>query len=351
MLLTLIGLQANLLAFEESRSSSCAYQVEGRASVEINNQYGQVQVHSWDKDSVKVEVVISASSGKQDDLQKLLDMVSINCSGNLGNVVASTEWSEGIGLLKKGSMDLKNILNTDKKLTVDYKVYLPQTSRLTINNRFGDVYLPDFDGAVRIALFHGDLRARRLNNARDISVKYGKVLLKSVGEATLSVEYGSLLLDKATRLTLNSKSSTLEILEVDLLNINSRNDELRVDKISTLRGECTFSHLRIKNIQQLVDLNTSYGDVTLRQVQPGFESIRMHGSNTDYDFEFAAGAAYRIDIELDKSKGFSYPQAASIKTETTDKDHKFYTGFIGNAEAKSQVFIRSRGSYITFYQL
>jgi hypothetical protein len=338
--------------FEESKKESYTYAIIGQAAVELNNQYGEVQVVEWDKDSVKLEATITARSSRMEDIQKLMDMIEVVARGTESNVVISTDWATGAGLLRRSSMDIKNFFNAEKRLTVDYVVYMPSRCRLNISNRFGDVYLPNYAGPLRVELAHGDLRAREIKDARRIAVKYGKVLIKKVEKGFVKLEYGSLILDMAGSITLESKSSTVEIIQAERLAIKSRNDEFRIDKVESLRGDATYTYLRAKNIASVVDITTTYGDVSLKEIHPGFNLVRINGTNTDYDLEFAQETSYRFEVDFIGSKTFSYPQKASITSEEViDNNNTVYKGYINQKESTSFIEIQLKNGYLTFSHL
>lgn len=337
---------------EESKVKNVAYAISNQAYVELNNQYGEIQVETWEKDSFKLEATIIAATDKgREDLEKLLNMVEVISRGTETSVVVSTEWTSGNTIWKRGKMDLKNLLSSDKKLTINYKVYLPSTCRLTIENRFGDIYLPDYLGPLRVTLSHGDLRAREIADARSIYVKYGKVLIKQVGSGLLKVDFGSLIIDKANNLSLKTKSSTVEIAQVKRLSVTSKNDELRVDQVESLRGESSFSHIRLKGISRLIDLNTNYGDVTIKGVENGFESIRLIGSNTDYEIDFSNDAQYQFNILISGNKGISLSHKEDITSNDEVNDGILYKGQHGEDGVNSMVEIKSKGGYVNLYHL
>jgi len=336
--------------FEEQKKVNCAYKVASMPSIEVDNKYGEVQIVAWEKDSVKLEATIIATSDKLQDIQKLMGKVNVVCRGTESAVIFSTEWTDGVSFLNKGSMDLKNLLNSDKKLIVNYKVYLPTNSRLSINNHFGDVYLPDYTGPLRIDLAHGDLRARDIKDARSISVRYGKVLIKNLEQGLLKMEYSSLILDRANILTLESKSSTIEILEVNRLAIKSRSDELRIDQINSLRGQSTYSNILIKELKELVNVSTSYGDLSIRGVANEFRSIQLKGSSTDYDLEFTEEAKFQLSVETIKEKGISHSPLIKLTTDgSVINDVKKYNGYLGAEEAENKVVVVQKSGYLNLY--
>lgn len=337
---------------EKTKVKRVAYAISNQTYVELSNQYGDVQIITWEKDSIRLEATITASSDKgSEDLEKLMNMVEVISRGTETSVVVSTEWTSGNTLWKRGKMDLKNLISSDKRLEVNYKVYLPSKCRLTIENRFGDVYLPDYSGPLRISMSHGDLRARDIADARSIYVKYGKALIKQVESGLLKIDFGSMILDKANNLSLQTKSSTIEILHVKQLSIKSKNDELRIDKVESLRGESSFSHIRVKDISKLIDLNTTYGDVTVREVKKDFELIRMIGSSTDYEIDFSKDAQYQFNILVSGNKGINLSHKEDITSNDAISDGVLYKGHHGEEGVKSMVDIETKNGYVTLSHL
>lgn len=339
---------ATVFAATDEKTEVIEYAISKDASVELKNQYGDVEILGWEKDSIRIEATISVSSSNFMDLNKLMDMVEISSRGSMDDVFIATVWAAGNNVFKQRAMDLKKLFKTDKKLTVDYKIYMPTTCRLTISNRFGNIYLPNYSGALRVDLTHGDVRARILDDIRHLAVKYGKASIKEVKNALLKIEFGSLILDKADNLTLRSKSSSIEIIEVNNLAITSRNDDLRIDQVNSLRGESNFSHIRAKQVLEKVNLITHYGDVTLKEINKSITSIQMNGTNTDYDLEFNEDAVYRYNVLMIGKRSLDFNISGGIKLLTQDMidDENRFKGYQGDEKATVEVDITSKGGYV-----
>lgn len=345
--LFVFGLSAK--AIEETKTVKCGYQIDSSASVELNNQYGEIEIVDWDKDSVKVEATIEVRSDDVFAARELFELVEVTCRGNRTNVVVNTEWTEASNIWKRGAIDFKKRYGSDKNLVINYKVYMPTSCRLTINNRFGDVYLPNYEGALRIEIAHGDLRAREVKDARKIEVKYGKILIKNLEQGLIYLSYGNLIVDKADRVTLESKSSNVEFFEIEKLSIDSRNDDIRLEQVNTVRGQLTYSQMRVKEIVRQLDLNTNYGDVIIKSIKNDFYSIRLNGSSTDYDLEFEENSTFQFSVESSGNKSVSFMKEAEFTEEEKDGNTNFIKGFLRNKEAKSLVDIVSKNGYISFY--
>jgi hypothetical protein len=343
----LIVLDAN--AYEEIKKIKYAFQIDQAASIELDNQYGDIEVVDWEKDSIKIEASITVKSENINEINEMFGLVEVNCHGNRTNVVVSTEWTEASNIWKRSAHDLKKLYGSEKNLVISFKVYMPKSCRLSVTNRFGDVYLPEINGPLRVSVSHGDLRARSVKDARKIEVKYGKVLIKNIEEGWIDLSYGTLIVDKANRVTIESKSSSIEFYEIEKLTIESRNDDIRLESINTLRGNIIYSELRAKKIIRLVDLNTSFGDVTLRQIMDGFYSIRLNGNNTDYVMEFEENSAFQFSVESTGSKNVSFMNEAVFDSEEQDGNTKFFKGYLKQKDASPIINVVSKSGYISLF--
>lgn len=345
----LISIQLSAAVFEDSKQIKYAFQIDKTASVELNNQYGEIEVNAWEKDSILVIATIKVSSDNLAQANELFELVEVNCRGNRTNVVVNSEWTEVSNVWKRGAMDLKKRYGSEKNLVINYKVYMPVTCRLAIKNRFGDVFLPNYLGSLRVEIAHGDLRARNIKDARKIDVKYGKILIKDLDQGLIYLSYGDLIVDNAQKVSLESKSSNIEFFKVKELNLESKNDDIRSDEVYQIRGNLTYSQLRIKKLDYIADLNTSYGDVNIKQIYSKFYSIRLNGNNTDIDLEFTHLAPFQFSIETSGNKSINFMKEATIINESKDGNVTYIEGYVKDKEASPLVNIVSKNGYISFY--
>jgi hypothetical protein len=75
----------------KSKSYSKSYNVDANDKLQIENRYGKVEVNTWAKNEVKVDVEIKTYANEDDDAQKLLDMVKINDSKDGNGVNFKTQ--------------------------------------------------------------------------------------------------------------------------------------------------------------------------------------------------------------------------------------------------------------------
>lgn len=76
--------------YEKSKSIKKEYTVNSNALLKINNRYGNVDVTSWDKNEVVIEVKITVSGNDEDKVIKRLSMIDVAFEASRNEVSAKT---------------------------------------------------------------------------------------------------------------------------------------------------------------------------------------------------------------------------------------------------------------------
>ncbi|MEL6562006.1 MAG: hypothetical protein AAFQ94_27715, partial [Bacteroidota bacterium] len=176
-----------------------SYAMTSKSEVDIINKYGKVVVSAWDKDSVKIVVDIIAFGKNDDAVDKLMSKVNIDFMRSGDYLSVETKMNRKGGsfgaVLSNIEGYSKSLLNKNK-VTIDYTVYLPVTSSLNLENKFGDVFIGNFDGNIDLDLSHGDLKARSLKGDSKILLSFGKGRIKYMKEGFLKLKGGEIEIDE-----------------------------------------------------------------------------------------------------------------------------------------------------------
>ena len=178
--------------YEKSKTYSKTYPVDGNDRIKLSNQYGKIQVNTWDRHEVKVDVLIKAQAEDEGAAQKLLDGVHISDGKDGGEVNFRTE-IDRIG----GGFRFWDFGNNKKhKVEIDYTVYMPAKTDLNVEDSYGGIELPDLSGKVKISTSYGSVSAQNLSNPNnEIEGSYGSLRAGSIGGAKLDFSYGSVDID------------------------------------------------------------------------------------------------------------------------------------------------------------
>lgn len=303
---------------EKSKTFSKSYPLDANDAIEISNYYGKINVNTWNKKEVKVDVDIKAYADEDADAQKLLDGTTIN-SGKDGNVVSfKTDINQGRnswwGTITNGKTTQTH------KVVINYTVYMPVNSALSISNKYGSVNLPDLDGKLNIKNSYGGLVAKTLTNTDNvIVVNYGDANISSMSGSQVNVAYGSLALDECNNLNATVKYSPIKIGKLNTSGV-----------IDVKYGGGLVINDLGKGLKTL-EINSSYTPVKLGSIS---------ATNADFDVTTHYGE-------------FSYDNTTSITSKTPDNERgysstKNYKGHVGKGSSDKVITIKSSYGSVKF---
>ncbi len=337
-----------------TKSVDRSFQVASNSHFELVNKYGQVIINTWDKDSIQMNVTITAYGKDYNDAEKLLERVDIDFRQTGQYLTAETLLDRRSGFFKElwnNISDYSKTLLSKTKLEIDYQVYMPATVNLEIENKFGDVYLSEIESKCDINIMHGNLRANRIHKNSSIEVAYGDVKIKELasGRLTLKTVEGDIL--ELGEVQLKSSSSSVYIKKADKIEVDSRSDKnLRFDEINRLTGKGLFSKFEIANLVKSMDMDMNYGEINAAGIPFSFSRIDMDAKNTDIMLKFDPGTYLEVDIQA-KEEELSLPgDGTTVSREYTDDKERFVhvRGTIGDKNNyPGYVYINSSGGEVT----
>jgi hypothetical protein len=337
----MLGTLAHAQDHKDTRSVSRSFPASVETTVEIQNKYGKIQLATWDKDSVLVEVDIFLTESSSKKLRKLKDDIHINFTGTKSYIIASTIIESESGRL---ASELKSITNTiagtNKRIEINYMVHLPAHMDVVLNNKFGDIYMDDLDGQVDIELSNGVLNANRLQGNASIALSFANGMIKSLGSANVKLSYSDLVLNEVSQLDLISKSSKLNVDSVNVLKIDSRRDKLYFKHVEFFYGKSNFTEVWVYDFLRESDLYMKYGELTMEHVMPGFSKIYVESEYTDLTLHFDRANTLGFDILHHEKALFRLPGSEVVSEETpSGKDYYKTVGTMGTGPPRGQLTI------------
>ena len=246
--------------------------------------------------------------------------------------------------------DYSASLLSKHKLQINYELVVPESvSSVTVDNRFGDVHLGDIKGRAKLTIAHGDLKVDRLADYSRINLNYGKIRAKEVGEANFTLKGAELEVDFAGKLNIVSSSSTLMIENALVLDLESTNDKIFFEHVRDLSGAANFTEMTVSNLSEVVRLNQSYGEMTIKSIPESFRSVRLQGKSTDYVLNFSNRSSFdsRIYARSDKLKIADFP--GEREKRYMDDKSKFVqiTGSFGYKNTEQRLNLDAQNGDVT----
>ena len=325
----------------DKRSVRRSFPASLETTLELENKYGKIQLVTWDKDSVSVEVEMFLSESSASKLRKLKEDIKIDFTGTNNYIIAKTVIESESGRLASELKSISNtIKGTNKRMEINYLVHVPRQMDVVLNNKFGDIYMDDLEGQVDITLSNGVLKANRLEGNSSISLSFANGMIKSLGSSTMSLSYSDIVLSKVNQLDLSSKSSKLNVDSVNVLKIDSRRDKLYFKKVEYFYGKSNFTQVWIYDFLRECDVYMKYGELTIEHVIPAFSKIYVESEYTDVSLYFDRKASAVLDIFHHKKSVLRLPGEGVVAEESFDgKDHYTTVGTMGTGKPAGKVNI------------
>jgi len=339
-------------SYSEKRSIIRSFQINDRASLEIVNKYGDIIFETWEKDSVRLEVSILVEAKKEDVVDQLMDMAVIEIEKKGSFVIAKTDWGRNTSFWNKSLNEINRAFGSDQKIQIDYKVFIPNSLKLDIQNKFGDVFLPAYGGEVILDLSHGDLRCRNMENPKNVKVSYGKALLDKLSEGMVTLEFAELRTRSAENLSLFSRSSEIYIDEANSLILDSRNDDVFLGSIDRLEGVMHFSTCEVATLKDALDFRQAYGSLTVKELADSFTNVKVAPRRSEVVFYTDANLSYNFSIYLKNGEEFaSVPEQIEITKDERLEDGRLIEGFWGSENPSKKLVVQGESAIVKIAKL
>lgn len=293
--------QAEEGAYAEKRKTIIkTFDVTHKDNLLIDNQFGMVKIDLWDKDEVRISIVLVANANSDERAQQYLDGVEIieKKEGNQISVRTQINRNTNTWSWNNNSKE-KNFLE------INYTVSMPKYMALTAKNKFGNINIPVFRAPLNIVSKYGNFEADLLENDKnDIDIAYGKAAIKEMVNGNLDIAYGSLELEKAVNIMLINKFGRMHIGEVESLNGNISYSGAR---IGTIKGSSQIK-LNFSGNFRIDQLSSSADNV---DIQANYSSVSLPIQSNDFQFDITVS-----------NGGFNYTTDRKVIFIQNDDDDK-----------------------------
>ena len=342
LLLPLLLLPLVLSGEEVTKSFHKEYTAGNNTTLDINNKYGDVVVHSWNKDQVVIDVKVLVDMPNKDKAQRYLDMINVDFDQNGNTISAKTDIDEKFNF---------NWGFGSRKFRIDYTISMPVEAALTLVNKYGNSAIDELHGLANLDIKYGNLDAGKLT--RDVKpydqvyIAYGKGSIDEAGWLVLNLRYtGTMTLGKCKALLLDSRYSGLTVDESSSLVGDCKYDNLNIDKINNLVLEAGYTRVKVGTLSKKLDCTNSYGSLNVEKVPTGFESIKVNVRYMGADIGIDEGASYDLDAHVSYG-GLQYNESEFKNTKRIiENTSQEISGIVGK-ETSPTASVNVNASYGT----
>ena len=224
------------------------YNVTADDKLEIDNQFGNVVVSTWDKNEITVDIEISARASSEERAQEIMNKIDVKDGRDGKTIWFKTKVGE---INNKDKNSNSNGEHSERGFYIDYIIHMPESNSLDIANSFGKTEVPAFKGLVTLTSKFGSLNTGKLANVDQIDVEFGKAYITSVNNGKVIFKF-----NKESRI--GKVDGTVKISSEF-----SQNVQFNVaDEITELNVVESYSGVRLvvnKDLSAQFDVHTSFG--------------------------------------------------------------------------------------------
>lgn len=328
---------------EKRKNVSFSYSISTSDRISISNQFGDVKVSFWDRNEVKVDVVVIANASSAERAANYLSTVDIQGKKENGIVSIKTireecSYNYNVNRWNNNDKEEKNYLR------IDYQVVMPKSNALTLKNSFGNSNIPTFTADLKIEQSYGNLTAENIDNSMaDVKVSFGKAYLKAMKGNKLNVSYGELYADR-----------------IDVEYLYNSFGKINIKELGKTQAKLSYSKGIIEKITESAKLKLEFsGSLKIENVGKNVKELDIIANYSPISLNMEELAVYEFDVKTHYGN-FSYPREKGISFSRNSEDEahkdnrysynssKAYAGKVGKGNPTAKVIINSTFSNVSF---
>lgn len=320
-----------------------SFNVSETATLKVDNSFGNVDIITWDKNTIEFDIVIRVIGNNDEKVEDRLNRIDVDFSSSNDLVSAKTRIEKN----KKNWWNWGTKMNL--KLEINYVIKIPITNNIDISNDYGNVSVDTLEGIAKISCDYGKITTKELmadNN--QISFDYSKdCYFEYIKSGKINADFSSYTVAKSKDLSINADYTTSTVEVAENITYNCDFNSLTVNSVNTIKGNGDYLSLRLGTVYKSASIKSDFGSIKVKRMASNAGNLEIEseyagitiGYDSSYNFNFEISLEY---ASLRNSDEFNFTK------KRIDSSEKYYTGSYGNSNSKNRVSINSKFGSVTF---
>ncbi|WP_027075390.1 DUF4097 family beta strand repeat-containing protein [Maribacter antarcticus] len=320
------------------------FNVYADALLKVDNNYGNLNITSWNEDRIVIEVHIKTSGDNEEKVQSKLDGISVDFDASNSMVSAKTTYGE-----QKSSWGWNWGKNNNVNMQINYSIKVPIKNSVNLDNDYGNIILDRIDGHAKINCDYGRLEIGELHGRNNqLNFDYtSKSTIGYINSGEIRADYSSFTIEKAGNLIVNTDYTNATIEQMENLEYTSDYGKIAVGEVINISGTGDYITIKLGTIHGNVNLDSDYGSIRIEELAEDAGNVSIR---TDYTgVKIGYNANYHFDFDITTSySGVSGKDDFEINSSTEKSSNKHYEGYYGSANSGNKVLLNSDYGGISF---
>ncbi|GGD93237.1 hypothetical protein [Planktosalinus lacus] len=302
------------------------FEVSEKALLKINNRYGNVDITTWNQNSISIEVTIITNGNNEEEVQKRLDEITVEFNASKSQVSAETLIAK-----KKSNWSFWGSNTGKVNMKINYLVKMPISNSLDIKNDYGAISLNEIDGNVNISCNYGTFILGDLNGSENfLQFDYTtKASINYINQATINADYSEYEIKKANNISYNGDYTRVLIEEVkEKIDFGTSYGKVQINAANSVKGESRYVTSTFGKISNSLELDSKYGRISVDELKKGFKNVFINAKYTSIEIGYNADANFDLETNLSYANlsGQNNFEFTVQNIQNTKKDFKGYYG-------------------------
>lgn len=337
--------------YKKTKHVSKTYQVNQDTKLNLENMYGNIDIVTWDKNTIEIDVKITVSGNNEDKIEDRLDQIRIEFSQSNNQVYATTH-------IKSSSSWLSNSFifswgsNSKTNLEINYTVKMPRENNLHVTNDYGTIILDELNGKANINCDYGKILIGSLNNTiNTININYtNHSVIDFINNGTINADYSGFTIEKANNIELQADYTSSKLEFVNNLEYNCDYGSVKVGEANIIDGKGDYLSLQIGEVNTSVDIEASFGSIKIASLNKGFEFVRINADYTGVKINIDKTASCQINANVSYGSIKYYGDLFTFNRIKEKSNNKNYEGYFQNENSTARIDVSAEYGSIKLYQ-
>jgi hypothetical protein len=287
-LLLIVTVSFSLSAQDAKKEYSENYDVSKGITLTTNTKYTDVELITWDKSVVDILAVVEVKASSKNRAEEALKKVDVQI-GKTGNKISVVT-------------DMENGWSKNVKTTVKITIKAPAWIHLDLRSAYGDLFIQEASGEVKVDLRYGNLKAGTLSRGNekpyiDIDMAYSDGVIDVAGWVDLKVAYSDMEINASEMLFVESKYSKLLGEKAGGIVTEGAYDKYYFDEVDSFVAELKYSGLKFGRLNKSMDLHSGYTGAKIGTLSNGFDEVNAELSYGNLTVGLEQGASFKFEGE------------------------------------------------------
>lgn len=323
---------------EKSKKINKEYKVNADATVAIDNRYGDINITTWDKNSVEIEVIITVKGDDLDSIEERLESIDVTFDASSSFVSAKTIFEKeerGWSFWKK---------NSNLSYKINYNIKMPKTNSADLDNDYGSIILGDLSGEADINCDYGKIAVGELSGSNNnINLDYcSSSTIDFMKSGTINVDYSKISIDESETLKINEDYSSIKLGKTRNVNFNADYGSITIEEAERVNGNSDYAGMRFGTIYKSLEIETDYAGISVKRLAKGFEKVIIDGQYSGIKIGVDEDAVFDFELDLQYASFKSENDKIEYFKKISKSTKKYYEGKFGKGNSDSRIKIRSQ---------